>query len=326
ALTLTTIVLASLPPAPARAASRVHTVTIGTLVGESKPETQVWHFIRDKIESRLPGHFAFRIVPNAALGVGEKELVEGMQLGSVSGAVTTISPLSSFSPAAQILDLPFLLKDGAHLQRVLDGPLGDELKRDLEAKGFIVLGYVNYGVRYLFSKEAITSPEQLAGKRVRSIPNRVHTKMWQAFNAQPVTLPIAETYNALSTGVVEAMDLNKSAYAALKLYEVVPYLNETAHIWASGAIHVSSEFWKRLDQEEQKVFAQAALEGAAHFNELIVKDEALAVAEAAKAGGHVVKIPDRSPWERAAQKVWEEFAPQLGGLERIRAIHVSEDR
>jgi TRAP-type C4-dicarboxylate transport system substrate-binding protein len=117
------------------------------------------------------------------------------------------------------------------------------------------------------------------------------------------------------------MDLNKSAYAALKLYEVVPYLNETAHIWASGAIHVSGEFWSRLDREEREAFAQAAAEGAAHFNELIVKDEELAVSEAAKAGGHVVKIPDRAPWERAAQKVWDEFAPKLGGIERIRAIH-----
>jgi TRAP-type C4-dicarboxylate transport system substrate-binding protein len=117
------------------------------------------------------------------------------------------------------------------------------------------------------------------------------------------------------------MDLNKSAYAALKLYEVVPYLNETAHIWASGAIHVSSEFWNRLDAEEQKVFAEAAAEGAAYFDELIVKDEEVAVAEAAAAGGRVVAIPDRSPWERAAQKVWDEFAPKLGGIERIRAIH-----
>ncbi|MDR2111511.1 MAG: TRAP transporter substrate-binding protein, partial [Candidatus Accumulibacter sp.] len=236
---LLTLALALPLSGPALAASRVHTVTIGTLVGENKPETQAWRFIRDKIESRLPGRFAFRIVPNAALGVGEKELVEGIQLGSVTGMVSTISALNQFSPAAQLLDLPFILKDRDHLKRVLDGPLGDELKRDLEAKGFVVLGYVNYGVRYLFSKEAITSPEQLAGKRVRSIPNPVHTKMWQAFQAQPVTLPIAETYNALSTGVVDAMDLNKSAYAALKLYEVVPYLNETAHIWASGAIHVS---------------------------------------------------------------------------------------
>jgi tripartite ATP-independent transporter DctP family solute receptor len=296
-------------------------VTIGTLVGENKPETQVWHFIRDRIENRLPGHFAFRIVPNAALGVGEKELIEGIQLGSVSGTVTTTSALGILSSTAQILDLPFILKDREHLRRVLNGPLGDELKRDLETKGFIILGYVNYGVRYLFSRQPITSPSQLVGKRVRSVPNLVHTKMWQAFGAQPVTLPIAETYNALSTGVVDAMDLNKSAYAALKLYEVVPCLNETAHIWASGAIHVSSEFWNKLDAEEKKVFAEAAAEGAAYFDELIVKDEKVAVAEAAKAGGQIVAIPDRSPWERAAQKVWDEFAPKLGGVERIRAIH-----
>ena len=305
------------PPSP----SPPRVVTIGTLVGENKPETRLWHFIRERVEKQLPGRFTFRIVPNAALGAGEKELIEGIQLGSVSGMVSTTSALGFLAPSAQILDLPFIMKDREHLRRVLSGPFGDELKRELEAKGFIVLGYVNYGVRYLFSKQPLSSPDQLAGRRVRSIPNRVHTRMWQAFGAQPVTLPIAETYNALSTGVVDAMDLNKSAYAALKLYEVVPYLNETAHIWASGVIHVSSEFWNRLDAEEKKVFAEAAAEGAAYFDASIIEDETLSVAEAAKAGGQTVAIPERSPWEKAAQKVWDEMAPKLGGIEQIRAIH-----
>jgi tripartite ATP-independent transporter DctP family solute receptor len=296
-------------------------VTIGTLVGENKPETRLWYFIRDRVEKRLPGRFVFRIVPNAALGSGEKELIEGLLLGSVSGTVSTTSALGFLAPTAQILDLPFIMKDREHLRRVLRGPFGSELKRELEAKGFVVLGYVNYGVRYLFSKQPVVSPDQLSGKRVRSIPNRVHTRMWQAFGAQPVTLPIAETYNALSTGVVDAMDLNKSAYAALKLYEVVPYLNETAHILASGVIYVSSEFWNRLDAKEQEIFAEAATEGAAYFDESIVRDEAVAVSEAAKSGGQVVAIPDRAPWEKAAQHVWDELAPKLGGIERIRAIH-----
>jgi tripartite ATP-independent transporter DctP family solute receptor len=312
-----------LPLNQGRAADRKHSVAIATLVGENKPETQVWHYIRDQIETKLPGRFQFRIVPNAALGSGEKEIAEGIRLGSIQGSVNTTSVFGGWVPQAQIFDLPFLFKNREHLERVLEGEPGKNLKEALAGQGFVALGYVNYGVRYLMAKQAIDRPEGLAGKRVRSIPNPVHTEMWKAFQAQPVSLPISETYNALSTGVVEAMDLNKSAYAALKLYEVVPYLIETEHIWASGAIHVSEKFWSSLNDEEKEIFAAAAARGARHFNDLIIKDEELAVAEAGQAGGRTVPVPDRAPWEKAAAGVWEKFAADLGGLDRIVAIHNS---
>jgi TRAP-type C4-dicarboxylate transport system substrate-binding protein len=303
------------------AASAQHTVTVGTLVGADKPETQVWYYIRDEIEKELPGRFQFRIVPNAALGRGEKELAEGIRLGSIQAGVNTCSAFSGWAPQTQILDLPFLFKNGEHLQRVLERELGEELKSYLAAEGFIVLGYVNYGARCLLARELVSSPQGLAGKRVRSIPNPVHTAMWRSFGAQPVTLPIAESYNALKTGVVEAMDLNKSAYAALKLYEVAPYLMETGHIQAGGVIYAAEKFWISLPAGERAVFASAAARGAARFNALILQDEERAEVEVTGAGGHIVPLPDVSPWEKAARGVWELFAPDLGGLERIKAIH-----
>jgi tripartite ATP-independent transporter DctP family solute receptor len=302
-------------------AERRHAVTVATLVGPGKPETRTWHFIRDRIEAKLPGRFQFRIVPNAALAAGEKEIAEGIRLGSIQASVNTTAAFGGWSPRTQILDLPFLFKNREHLEGALSGDLGGNLKSALRDEGFIVLAYVNYGVRHLMARERIAVPADLAGKRVRSIPNPVHTEMWKAFQARPVTLPIAETYNALKTGVVDAMDLNKSAYAALKLYEVVPCLMETAHIWASGVIYVSAAFWQKLEDGEKAVFSEAASAGARHFDELIVEDEAVAVEEARKAGGEIVPVENRRPWEDAARRVWEIFAPQFGGIERIKAIH-----
>jgi tripartite ATP-independent transporter DctP family solute receptor len=307
-------------PGTPGAAAR-HNVTVATLVGLGKPETRTWHFIRDRIEAKLPGRFQFRIVPNAALAAGEKEIAEGIRLGSIQASVNTTAAFGGWSPRTQILDLPFLFRDREHLQGALSGNLGENLKTALRDEGFVTLAYVNYGVRHLMAKEHIATPAGLAGKRVRSIPNPVHTEMWKAFQAQPVTLPIAETYNALKTGVADAMDLNKSAYAALKFYEVVPCLMETAHIWASGIIYVAAGFWQKLDDEEKAVFSEAASEGAKHFDALIIEDEAVAIEEARKAGGMIVPMENRRPWEDAARKVWEIFAPRLGGLERINAIH-----
>lgn len=294
-------------------------VTVASLLGEDKPETKIWRRVTEKLNISAPGRFDLRVVPNAALG-GEKEVAEGLRLGSVQASLFTISALSSWVPDGQLLDLPFLFRDRAHLKRVLAGPLGEELKRKYEAQGFVVLGFINYGARHLLAKEPLTTPASVKGKRIRVIQSPLHAELWSGFGAYPTPIPIPETYNALKTGVVDCMDLTKSAYVGFKLHEVVPYLIETGHIWATGVVAVSSSLWKGLSAEDKTAFTAAAVEGAGYFDELIVADEDASMAKAKAEGGKVVQPEDRSGWEAGARKVWASFAPKLGGIEKIEAI------
>lgn len=302
---------------PVIAAGRA--VTVASLLGEDKPETKIWRRIAEILSRTAPGRFDLRIVANAALG-GEKDVAEGMRLGSVQATLFTVSALSSWVPDGQILDLPFLFRDRGHLKRVLAGPLGQELKGKFEAQGFVVLGFVNYGARHLLAKEAITTPEGIRGKRIRVIQSPLHTELWAGFGAYPTPIPIPETYNALKTGVVDAMDLTKSAYVGFRLQEVVPYLIETGHIWATGVVAVSAPFWKALSPQDKEALAAAAAEGASHFDDLIVADEDASMAKAQAEGGKIVQPQERPAWEAGARKVWISFAPKLGGIEKIEAI------
>lgn len=322
ALTRRTFAAATLA-APALLAGRAiaagRPVTVASLLGEDKPETKIWRRVTEKLNISAPGRFDLRVVPNAALG-GEKEVAEGLRLGSVQASLFTISALSSWVPDGQLLDLPFLFRDRAHLKRVLAGPLGEELKRKYEAQGFVVLGFINYGARHLLAKEPLTTPASVKGKRIRVIQSPLHTELWSGFGAHPTPIPIPETYNALKTGVVDCMDLTKSAYVGFKLHEVVPYLIETGHIWASGVVAVSASFWKNLSAEDKAAFAAAAADGAGYFDELIVADEDASMTKAKAEGGKVVQPEDRPGWEAGARKVWASFAPKLGGIEKIEAI------
>lgn len=297
-------------------------VTVASLFGEDKPETKIWRRIAETLNRTAPGRLDLRVVGNAALG-GEKEVAEGMRLGSVQASLSTISALSAWVPEGQLLDLPFLFRDRGHLRRVLDGPLGAELKGKYEAQGFVVLGFINYGARHLLAKEPLTTPAAIRGKRIRVIQSPLHTELWSGLGAYPTPIPIPETYNALKTGVVDCMDLTKSAYVGFRLYEVVPWLIETGHIWASGVVMVSVAFWKGLPAEDKAALASAAAEGAAYFDELIVADEEASMARAAAEGGKVAQAEDRPAWEAGARKVWTSFAPKLGGLPRIEAIAAS---
>lgn len=301
----------------ARAAPRV--VTIASLFGEDKPETRIWLGVREHLERRLPGRFELRVVQNAALG-GEKQVAEGLRLGSIQGSLSTVSALSAWVPEAQLLDLPFLFRDREHLRRTLDGETGHALREKFAAQGFVVLGYINYGARHLLAKEPIAMPAAVAGKRIRVIQSPLHTELWKAYGARPTAIPITEAYNALKTGVVDAMDLTKSAYAGFKLYEVVPWLIETGHIWAAGTVHLSQAFWRSLADDERAGFAEACAAGAREFDRMIVEDETASMARARAAGARVAAAQDLPAWQAGARRVWAQFAPTLGGLERIEAI------
>ncbi|MGF9694432.1 TRAP transporter substrate-binding protein [Rhizobium sp. 0TCS1.26] len=299
--------------------ARTTAITVASLLGEDKPETKIWRRIAERVEARLPGRFRFNIVPNGALG-GEKEVAEAMRLGSVQASLSTVSALSGWVPQLQILDLPFLFRDAAHLRRVVEGDLGQDLAKRLEAEQFIACGFIDYGARHLLTKEPVTRPEQMKGKRIRVIQSPLHTRLWRAYGAAPVGIPITETYNALSTGIADAMDLTKSAYAGFKLYEVVPSMTETAHIRASGVVYFAASFWNRLEAEEQAVLREVAAEGALYFNQQILEDEARSVEVALAHGGTLLEPEDIEAWQAGAHGVWQDFASVVGGMPRIEAV------
>lgn len=309
---------ALLRPALARATS----VTVASLLNEDKPETKIWRHIQEQVEAKLPGRFRFNIVANGALG-GEKEVAEASRLGSVHASLSTVSALSGWVPELQVLDLPFLFRDGDHLRRVVTGQVGADLREKLKAQNFFACDFIDYGARHLLTKEPAMAPEDIRGKRIRVIQSPLHTKLWSSYGAAPVGIPITETYNALSTGVADAMDLTKSAYAGFKLYEVVPYLTETAHIRASGVVYFSATFWNRLNAQEQEVLSAAAQSGAHYFNQLMTEDELRSMETAKQNGGHVLQPQNLEAWRQGAQSVWQDFASAVGGMEKISAIAAS---
>ncbi len=319
--------LAALPLAmPAlRRAHAATPIVAASLLGDDKPETLVWIHIRDRVERELPGRFAFNIVPNAALG-GEKEVAEGIRLGSIQASLSTLSNLSTWVPGTQLFDLPFLFRDAAHLNTSLAGACGQELGEKLAKEGIAAPAFINYGARHLLARAPLPAPDDVKGKRIRVIQSPLHAQLWESFGAHPIALPITETYNALSTGHVDAMDLTKSAYAGFRLYEVVPHVTLTGHIHAAGAVIFSGSFWSGLDEEARNVLQKAAIEGASHFNALMAADEDASVQVAGEGGAVFHEVADRAAWEAPARKVWESFADRVGGMEHIEAAAAAECR
>lgn len=296
---------------PALAAPR--TLTIASLFGEDKPETRIWRHFAKQVDQALPGRFHFNVALNAALG-GEKEVAEGARLGSVQGGLCTVSALSAWVAEGQMLDLPFLFADRAQISRALAGPVGQDLANRYTAQGFQPLGFVTYGARHLLARRPVTRTEQLSGQRIRVIQSPLHTELWRGLGANPTPLPITETYSALKTGVVDLMDLTLPAYAGFRLYEVVPEVTETAHIWSIGLMFVSAALWRSLSDADRRVFTQAGRDAVDVFDQAMIAEEA-ASRELLTGKGVHFHTPDQPvQWRTAAEPVWHRFAPQFGGM------------
>jgi TRAP-type transport system periplasmic protein len=118
-------------------AAAARPVLIASLLGENKPETKIWLKISDFIEAKLPGHFSFNIVPNAALG-GEKDVNDGLRLGAIQGSLNTLSALSAWAPESQLFDMPFLFRDDDHVRATVASKPGAALKAKPKGRGSLL--------------------------------------------------------------------------------------------------------------------------------------------------------------------------------------------
>ncbi len=294
------------------------TLTVSVIYGPEKPQSKIWYKFRDIVEENLPGQFDVKVVTDGALG-GEKETTEGIRLGSIQGALSTLANLTTWVPEGALFDMPFMFRDMDHISKTMAGPIGDEYKALYEAQGFKVLGFIVYGSRHVISKEPIRAPADVQGKKMRVLQSPLHIDLWGSLGANPTPVPITEAYNALQTGVVDYMDMTKSGYDALKLYEVVPYITETNHIWSLGVMYLSKPFWDGLSAEQQVIMQEAADEAIPYFNGLAAAEQDASLAKTVAAGAEVVQ-PDLAAWQDAMASFWPTYADNVGGMERIEAI------
>ncbi len=293
-------------------------MTVSVIYGPEKPQAKVWLRFKQLIDQRLPGEFDINVVTNGALG-GEKETTEGIRLGSIQGALSTLANLTTWVPEGALFDMPFMFRDGDHINTVMTGPIGDEYKALYEAQGFKVLGFITFGARHVISREPINTPADVVGKNMRVLQSELHINLWRSLGANPTPIPITEAYSALETGVVDYMDMTMSGYQALKLYEVTPNFTVTGHIWALGALYVSTNFWDNLSDEQKTVFQATADQVIPFFNEMAAYEQNLSLEAAVALGANVIR-PDKAPWQAAMAGFWESAADSVGGIEQIMRI------
>jgi tripartite ATP-independent transporter DctP family solute receptor len=218
--------------------------------------------------------------------------VSALQGGTLEMASMNSGIFASLVKDFEIYVFPFLFANPKEADAVVDGPFGSAVHAKLQDKGIVGLAYYELGFRQLTnSKRPIHKVEDIAGLKLRVIPNPINVDWVSALGANPTPLPFPELYAALEQGAVDGQENPLATIQGAKLNEVQKYLTLTNHQYNPQSVVMSKKFWDSLSADEKKLVQEAALESAKFQREQSRASAASILDALKKAGMQVTELP-----------------------------------
>jgi TRAP-type C4-dicarboxylate transport system substrate-binding protein len=262
---------------------------------------------------------------NSELGL-EKDYFAYLNQGiSVDYAIVSPSHMSTFAPAAPLMDMPFLFQDRDHWRKVLEAdalkPIAEQVA---EKADVVIVGYAGGGLRNLIVNKAVHNLQELRGLKVRVMGAPVQTHTFQAMGAAPSVIAYAEIYNAIQTGVIEAAENEALGVEQMKFYEVGPNIVETGHAITVRPICFSGKTFRRLPEDLQAAILRAGKEAGEFGRELEASEDRARLERMAAEGKiKLIAFPERDKLMEMTAPVREAYATEVGAQEvyaRINAL------
>jgi len=266
----------------------------------------------EELERLSDGAFTIEQFPANALG-GEREMVEGAQIGTVDLVITSTGPVGNFVPDTLITDIPFLFRDYDHAHAVLDGPIGQNLLAQFPNHGLVALAWGENGFRNLTnSVRPIHTAEDTRGLKIRTMENQVHMQAFEGIGVLPTPMAFPELFTALQQGTVDGQENPIGVILSANFSQVQDHLSLTQHVYSPALILMSPMVWDGLSEEQQGWFKEAAAVGAQAMRAKVREDAENGVATLREQGMQVVEDVDRASFEEALQPIFARFAERFG--------------
>ena len=297
-------------------ASDVHPAGYPTVVA-------VEHF-GDKLAKATNGRISVQMYASMQLG-GEKEAIEQAQVGAIQLARVSVGALGPVVADLNVFNLPFLFRNTAHMQKVIDGPIGQELLDKVTGNanaGLVGLCWMDAGARSLYdTRKPIRSIADLKGLKVRVMGNPMFVDMMNALGGNGVAMGYDQVFSALQTGVVDGAENNPPSFVFDNHYQVAKYYTLTEHLIVPEILVLSRKTWDALTAEDRELVRKFAREAQAEERMLWAAYEKQAMDKAKAAGIEIIEIADKAPFQAAVKPVWDKYGPRFADLiKRIQAV------
>jgi tripartite ATP-independent transporter DctP family solute receptor len=273
-----------------------------------------------KIEKLSGGDITVDLKPAGALG-GERDVVEGLQIGAIEMTISSTGPIGNFVPDVYALDFPFLFKSYESAHQVLDGEIGQSLLDQMSDSGLVGLAWAENGFRHITnSKHPIKTPDDLKGIKLRTMENEVHIAAFKALGAAPTPMSWTEVLTALQQGTIDGQENPTPIITVNHMWEIQKYVTLTGHVYSPAVVMMSKVHWDQLTEEEQGWVKEAAHDAAEASRATVAAKEASGVQLMKDNGMEVVTDVDKEAFAAAVQPVYDEYAPKYAPelIQRIR--------
>jgi len=236
-------------------------IKLGVVTKPGSAQNIVAEKFKELIEQRSKGDIKVQVFHSASLG-NETEILQQIQMNTIQMGIITGGPFDTFDPIVRVINYPFLFKDNAQADKILDGPLGAEILKSLESSSLKGLCFSENGFRNLTnSKRPVKTPEDIKGLKIRVMASALHKTVWQALGANPTPMPWP-IYTELEQGVIDGQENPLWVMEVYKFYEIQKYMTLSRHVYSPHIDVASLNWWKTLDTKTQELIQKAIYEAA----------------------------------------------------------------
>ena len=270
-----------------------------------------------KLERETKGRISVKMYPSMQLG-GEKEAIEQAQIGAIQLARVSVGALGPVIDELNVFNLPFLFRNTAHMQQVVDGPIGQELLDRITSNpkaGLVGLCWMDAGARNMYdTKKPIAGIDDLKGMKMRVMGNPMFVDMMNALGGNGVAMGYDQVFSALQTGVVDGAENNPPSFVFDNHFTVAKYYTLTEHLIVPEVLVLSKKTWDGLSQDDRNLVKTFAREAQFDERKLWQEYEKQAMEKAKAAGIKIVDVPDKKPFQDAVKPVWDKYGPRFAEI------------
>lgn len=233
-------------------------------IGHLESAQQSRHIYLEKVAAIVAentgGAVEFQIFPQAQLG-NQREMTEGVQLGTIEATVSPAAFLGGFNSAVSILDIPFLLPDDEDAaQQLREGPFGAALLESFDSSGVVGVALWPNGRKNFTSNKPLDDIEAFGGQKFRVMDSKILIEQFDALGAAAIALPFGELYTSLQTGVVDGQENPLDTIQRMKFHEVQKHLVISEHGAMEDVVLFNPSWWQSLSDEYRNVIKNAFFE------------------------------------------------------------------
>ena len=289
--------------------------TFTLLAGHSHPVDHPYHiaFLRmaENVYERTNGRVTIEVHPDSIIGA-ERELIEGLTLGTVDLVVSSTAPSVGIIPAMGILDLPFLFNNREAAVGVLESEIGDELFAELNNVGIIGMSWGENGFRHITnSLRPIHSPEDLSGIKIRTQENNTHIRAFNLLGAQPTPKSWPEALTAFQQGAVDAQENPAVIIYQFGLFGMgQTHMSLTSHVYSVAMYLMSQDTYNKLPENLREIVLEEGRMAGPYQRSLVAAMEMETIENIRALGMQIVDNVNTEPFRTAIAPIYDEFPNQ----------------